>query len=222
MLEAPCHSEDGLPKCGHSRWLWTEGLLYSKPLLVFRTPLHVLTAFHSLVFFPLPGAFSVCLKWQAFPHSCISVDHPLPRGDFLFPKSCQPPKYCFTSHYEMHGCAALLFMTLPYKIVSFTGKIACLGYSGLLAHVQRDGLVRKRQAIIPESWVWSLRTPKSLSQIAFPDLRVSAYSSRLFFSTATKHAKTNKKWFFLLLCSPFKYCRPFHSLDFLCQSRFVS
>lgn len=147
---------------------------------------------------------------------------------------CPGGTSCFLSHVNHQStvsspimkCMAVLpcylWLFLPYKIVSLTGKIACLGYSGLLAHVQRDGLVRKRQAIIPESWVWSLGTPKSLSQIAFPDLRVSAYSSRLFFSTATKHAKTNKKWFFLLLCSPFKYCRPFHFLDFLCQSRFIS
>lgn len=71
----------------------------------------VLTAFPSLIFFPLPACFSASLQWQVFPHSCISVNHPLTRETscFLSPVNHQSPA---SIHCETHDLAAVLFMTL--------------------------------------------------------------------------------------------------------------
>lgn len=71
----------------------------------------VLTASPSLIFLPLPGGFSASLQWQVFPHSYISVDHPLTRETscFLSHVNHQSPAGI---HCEAHDLAAVWSMPL--------------------------------------------------------------------------------------------------------------
>lgn len=122
------------------------------------------------------------------------------QGDFLFPKSCQPPKSCCSSHCETHHCAAVLFMTLSsledsklYEADSLPRVFRALGACTEMDKWRRG----KWFPQVTESWIWSLGTPNSLSQTAFPDLSASEYSIPCYFffflvSTATNRVKTQE------------------------------